>query len=63
MIPSSWRCRNDCNWYRLSTTHFRENESDSLESDWLESDSLELDPLEPLDWLESLDAELDPLDE
>jgi hypothetical protein len=20
--PSSWRCRNDCSWHRLSTTHF-----------------------------------------
>jgi hypothetical protein len=35
MIPSSWRCRNDCNWYRLSTTHFREtNPTHSIQTDW-----------------------------
>ena len=35
MIPSSWHCRNDCNWYRLSTTRFREtNLIRSIQTDW-----------------------------
>lgn len=35
MIPSSWRCRNDCNWHRLSTTRFREtNLIRSIQTDW-----------------------------
>lgn len=35
MIPSSWHCRNDCNWHRLSTTRFRErNPIHSIQTDW-----------------------------
>ena len=35
MIPSSWRCRNCCNWHRLSTTRFREtNLIRSIQTDW-----------------------------
>ena len=35
MIPSSWRCRNDCSWHRLSTNRFRAtNPIHSIQTDW-----------------------------
>ena len=35
MIPSSWRCTNDCSWHRLSTNRFRAtNPIHSIQTDW-----------------------------